>query len=105
MSNATPWWEEFDRLWVAVKRDVLAQVETFMGLRDIDANRGARLIANLERLRDLDPAVRLVIEHGFLQLDGLVFHVMHPDATPMPTDDEIAAARDSLPRLLAEVQP
>ena len=68
--NDSPNREELERLWRAVKRDLLFEIEAFAGLHGLTEgeNRGRRLRRNWKRLCELDGAVGENLASGFQEV-------------------------------------
>jgi hypothetical protein len=68
--NDSPNREELERLWRAVKRDLLFEIEAFAGLHGLTEgeNRGRRLRRNWKRLCELDGAVGANLAGGFQEV-------------------------------------
>ena len=72
--NDSPNREELERLWRAVKRDLLFEIEAFAGLHGLTEgeNRGRRLRRNWKRLCTLDDAVGANLASGFEEVSMLL---------------------------------
>jgi hypothetical protein len=68
--NDSPNREELERLWRAVKRDLLFEIEAFAGLHGLTEgeNRGRRLRRNWRRLCELDGRVGANLASGFQEV-------------------------------------
>jgi hypothetical protein len=68
--NDSPNRDELERLWRAVKRDLLFEIEAFAGLHGLTEgeNRGRRLRRNWKRLCALDGAVGANLADGFQEV-------------------------------------
>ena len=68
--NDSPNREELERLWRAVKRDLLFEIEAFAGLHGMieGENRGRRLRRNWRRLCELDGRVGANLASGFQEV-------------------------------------
>jgi hypothetical protein len=68
--NDSPNREELEKLWRAVKRDLLFEIEAFAGLHALTEgeNRGRRLRRNWRRLCELDGGVGANLASGFQEV-------------------------------------
>ena len=79
--NDSPNREELERLWRAVKRDLLFEIEAFAGLHGLTEgeNRGRRLRRNWKRLCDLDGRVGANLASGFQEV-AMVLSADRPES-------------------------